>query len=210
MTEQEFENYISSDTIEMYESQKTDYFKSFPNRTIVSFHEFTVEWMEKEISEYANETNISDSRRTDIIIAHKKVIQFIRNLEISQKRKGSKLEQEQPKSFEELFYKHEHAEPCLKILNQLNPPAIDTNFNFIGKAKGIFPLWVKVLKNHKPEPLIKHYKDIVYKDILNKKIIGLNLSKDASEFRKTYIRLENAKVELDLKALLSQYSQSGK
>ena len=122
----------------------------------------------------------------------------------------TKTEQEQPKTFAELFYNPEHAEPCLKILNELQPPVIDAINNYIGKAKGVFPLWVKVLKNHKPEPLIKHFKDTVYKDLLNQKVNGLNLSKDASEFRKQYVRLENDKIELDIKTILSQYSQSGK
>jgi len=122
----------------------------------------------------------------------------------------TKTEQEIPKTFEELFYNPEHADPCLKILNELQPPVIDAMNNYIGKSKGVFPLWVKVLKNHKPQPLIKHFKDTVYKDLLNQKIKGLNLSKDASEFRKQYVRLENDKIELDIKAILSQFSQSGK
>ena len=123
----------------------------------------------------------------------------------------TKTEQEIPKTFEELFYNLKHAEPCLKILSELQPPVIDAINNYIGKAKkGVFPLWVKVLKTHKPEPLIKHFKDVVYKDLLNKKVKGLNLSKDASEFRKQYKRVENNKIELDIKTILSQYSQSGK
>lgn len=119
-------------------------------------------------------------------------------------------EQKQPKTFEELFYNPEHAEPCLKILSELQPPVIDAINNYIGKAKGVFPLWVKVLKNHKPEPLIKHFSDIIYKDLLNQKVKGLNLTKDASEFRKQYVRLEKSKIELDIKTILSQYSQYGK
>ena len=117
---------------------------------------------------------------------------------------------ETPKTFDELFYNPENAEPCLKILSELHPPVIDAINNYIGKAKGIFPLWVKILKNHKPNPLIKHFKDEVYKDLINQKVKGLNLSKDASEFRKTYVRIENNKIELDIKTILSQYSQSGK
>ena len=123
---------------------------------------------------------------------------------------GTETEQEQPKTFAELFYNPEHAEPCLKILNELQPPVIDAINNYIGKAKGVFPLWVKVLKSHKPEPLMKHFKDTVYKDLLNQKVKGLNLSKDASEFRKKYVRLEKDNIELDIKTILSQYSQSGK
>jgi hypothetical protein len=122
----------------------------------------------------------------------------------------AKAKQETPKTFEELFYNPEHAEPCLRILSELQPPLIDAINNYIGKAKGVFPLWVKVLKKHAPHPLIKHFKDNVYKDLLNQKIKGLNLSKDASEFRKQYKMIENNKIELDIKTLLSQFSQSGK
>lgn len=122
----------------------------------------------------------------------------------------TKTEQETPKTFEELFYRPEQAEPCLRILSELQPPVIDAVDNYIGNAKGVFPLWVKVLKNHRPEPLIKHFKDTVYKDLLNQKVKGLNLSKDASEFRKRYKRIENDRIELDIKAILSQYDQSGK
>jgi len=123
----------------------------------------------------------------------------------------NKNKQDQPKTFEELFYNPAHAEICLSILRELEPPVIDAINNYIGKAKGVFPLWVNVLKNHKPEPLIKHFSDNkVYKDLLNDKVKGLSLTKDASEFRKQYKRLEYNKTELDIKVILSQYSQSGK
>jgi hypothetical protein len=148
----------------------------------------------------------------------KKVLQLIEDIEynpialvpLADEQKETKTEQEQPKTFEELFYNPEHAEPCLRILSELQPPFIDGKNNYIGKAKGVFPLWVMVLKSHKPEPLIKHFKDTIYKDLLNQKVKGLNLTKDASEFRKRYKRLENDKIELDIKTILSQYSQSGK
>ena len=110
-------------------------------------------------------------------------------------------------NFEDLFYNPANAEICLNILRELQPPVIDASNNYIGKSKGIFPLWIKVLKNHKPGPLIKHFSDKVYKDLLNSKISGLNLSKDASEFRKQYVRLNTYKTELDIKTLLSQSSQ---
>jgi hypothetical protein len=121
-----------------------------------------------------------------------------------------KAEQEIPETFEGLFYNPEHAGLYLKVLNELNPPVIDADNNYIGKAKGVVPLWVKVLRNNKPKPLIKHFKDTIYKDLLNQKVKGLNLSKDASEFRKEYKRLKKSNIELDIKTILSQYSQSGK
>jgi hypothetical protein len=115
-----------------------------------------------------------------------------------------------PISFEELFYNSSDAEPCLNILKEIIPPVIDANNNYIGKNKGVFPLWINVLKYNKPKPLIKHFKDIEYKDALNTKIPGLNLSKDASEFRKQYSRLKENDVEADIKNLLSKLSQNGK
>lgn len=114
-----------------------------------------------------------------------------------------------PSTFEELFYNPQDAEPCLKILNEIAPPVIDAINNYIGKGKGVFPLWVRVLQQHKPKPLIKPVQDIIIKDLLNQKIAGLNLSKDASEFRKEYRRLSKNDVESDIKAILSQYSQNG-
>jgi hypothetical protein len=118
--------------------------------------------------------------------------------------------QEQPNTFDELFFTPEHAEICLEVLRELQPPVIDSINNYVGKAKGVFPLWISVLKSHKPEPLIRHFPDVVYKNLLNDKVKGLNLTEDASEFRKTYKRLETNNVRLDIKALLSQYSQEGK
>lgn len=116
-----------------------------------------------------------------------------------------------PKRFEDLFCEPHHAETCLNILRDIEPPVIDSVNNYIGKGKkGIFPLWLKVLKQHKPHPLIKYFPDLIYKDMLNNKINGLSLSKDASEFRKRYTRLEKGNVELEFKAILSQYSQDGK
>lgn len=107
--------------------------------------------------------------------------------------------------FESLFYKAANAEECLSVLRKLAPPVIDVENNYIGKGKGIFPIWVNTLKQ---AGWVKHFTDKEYKDVLNNKIKGLNLSKDASEFRKTYKRLSDKPQEI--KALLSQLSQAGK
>jgi hypothetical protein len=143
------------------------------------------------------------------IYARAKYFEWLKTLLSGQRVKTN--EHEPPQTFEELFYIPEQAEQCLNILRDLEPPVIDAINNYIGKGKkGVFALWVKVLKNHKPQPLIKHFKDTVYKDLLNEKVKGLDLSKDASEFRKEYTRLENSTMELDIKTILSQYSQNGK
>lgn len=161
------------------------------------FYEYKEEWrMLESLLQYS------------LILNRLEIFNDLRRVDSGQVETVAK--QEQPKSFEELFYNPENAEPCLRILSELQPPVIDEKNNYIGKAKGVFPLWVKILKNHKPEPIIKHFKDAVYKDLLNQKIKGLNLSKDASEFRKQYKRVENDRIELDIRAILSQYSQTGK
>jgi len=124
--------------------------------------------------------------------------------------KNQPPELETPATFEELFYDAAQAEPCLRILREIDPPTLDAINNYIGKSKGIFPLWIEILKEQTPEPLIKHFPNIVYKNLLNQKVKGLNLSKDASEFRKHYKQLENNGVKEDLKRILSQYSHDGK
>ncbi len=113
-------------------------------------------------------------------------------------------------TLEEMFENAKYAEVCLDILRKLPKPVLDSANNYIGKNKGIFPLWIKILQQHKPLPLIKPLKDIEYKDILNATIHGLKLTDDASEFRKDYKRLATDNVELDMRAILSQISQSGK
>lgn len=138
-----------------------------------------------------------------------KIVEYLKEVGINLKTKNE-VGKELPITFEELFYNTKNAEVCLNILRELEPKVIDGLNNYIGKAKGIFPLWVQVLKTFNPQPLIKHFPDKIYKDLLNKKINGLNLSKDASEFRKTYKRLVNNNIELDIKTILSQYSQDGK
>lgn len=110
-------------------------------------------------------------------------------------------------NFENLFINPDEAISYLKVLQKIEPNILDINFNYIGKNKGVFPLWVKLLRSAN---IIQNYTDVVYKDFLNNKINNLNLSKDASEFRKTYSRIDNSDIETDLKALFSQISQKGK
>lgn len=129
--------------------------------------------------------------------------------DVSSKSKFLEKEpQSQPKSFEDLFYNRNDAEVCLDVLRELEPPVIDQTNNYIGKGKGIFQLWIMALKTHKPTPLIKTFKDMVYRDVLNSKIMNLNLSKDASEFRKDYKRSRDK--ASDIRTILSQYSQIGR
>lgn len=117
---------------------------------------------------------------------------------------------EYPNSFEELFFNPNDAAVCLDILRELQPPVIDASNNYKGKNKGVFPLWIEILQMHKPIALIKPFPDMVYRDLLNEKVKGLKLSKDASEFRKPYNSLKKKGKDLDIKTILSQFSQDGR
>lgn len=183
--------------VENKELEKSDCIKLL-NRNLATCFLF-IDFLKKRQKKIQTEIQI-EQPQAEIPQLEKKVTQ----------QSKSKTDIETPKTFEELFYNPKDAEPCLKILSELRSPVIDATNNYIGKAKGIFPLWVSVLKNFKPEPLIKHFKDTVYKELLNEKVKGLKLSKDASEFRKQYLRLEKNGIESEIKVLLSQYSQSGK
>lgn len=172
---------------------------------------------EKSIGGFIEREIIASEKHQEIVISNPyyydllfEWIKFLKSQKESPQRVELKIEELNPLKFEELFFNPEHAEVCLDILKELQPPVIDATNNYIGKAKGVFPLWIKVLKNHTPKPIMKHFKDTVYKDLLNSKVNGLKLTKDASEFRKQYKRLENNKIELDIKAILSQFSQNGK
>ena len=140
----------------------------------------------------------------------KKELTFFQQLVMSQmkvnpKQSLTKTKNTTPLTFEDLFYTPSDVELCLSVLRQLHPPFIGKANDYIGKNKGIFPAWVSELKN---KSIIKHFSDMEYKDLLNSKISGLHLSKDASEFRKTYSRVE--KIKPDLQLILSQLSLKGK
>lgn len=114
-------------------------------------------------------------------------------------------------SIESMFHNPKHAVICLNILKEIPNPVLDSSNNYIGRGKkGVFPLWIKVLRQFEQESLVKPLTDLEYKDILNATIPNLNLTNDASEFRKNYALVERGGYELDMKTILSQYSQSGK
>lgn len=137
------------------------------------------------------------------------------NLFAAKPTKPPKIEKEQPQTFEELFYNPANAEPCLRILGEIEPPVIDAMNNYIGKhKKAVFPLWVSILEEYKPEPFIKPVPNKIILNLLNQKINGLNLCKDASEFTKwkngKYKVVRNSNIDLDIKAKLSEFSLLGK
>lgn len=152
-----------------------------------------------EFDEYSNEITELKQFKRFLLAAHSRLSKL--PVKISNNNLDA------PQSFEDLFYNPVHSVVCLSVLSKLEPPSIDHSNTYIGKNKGIIPLWIKVLRS---KNLIKPVTDKVYRDLINEKIVGLNLSNDASEFRKRYKRLDSSKTELDIKAILSQFSQEGK
>ena len=220
-----FENNINNqffdrknELIKMLEGAKngTIKYSDLKNKPIEQIHKETIDYCNKELLKI-NKNNftvnlflLTNGRITNKMKLHEVLSIKHSILKAKGKSTNSKQDIEKPQTFEELFCNFDDAEICLSILREVDPPIIDTENNYIGKAKGMFPLWIKVLKSNKPKPLIKHFQDSIYKDLLNSKIKGLNLTKDASEFRKIYKRLENDNKEIEIKTILSRYSQSGK
>ena len=66
--------------------------------------------------------------------------------EQTQQAEKSKPELKAPKTFDELFYNTELVQPSIDILREIEPPLIDTNYNYIGKLKGIICVWIDELQ----------------------------------------------------------------
>ncbi len=111
-----------------------------------------------------------------------------------------------PNTFESMFSNQVAANASLEVLRTLEKPVINESNVYVGKNKGIIPIWIRMLKSY-PELFISSLTEIEIKDILNQKIINLNLSKDASEFRKDYKRLDTEELLLEMKTIFSKSSQ---
>jgi hypothetical protein len=122
-------------------------------------------------------------------------------------QENSKWIDEELPSFESLFQDEASADASLKILKNLERPVINESNVYIGYSKGVIPMWISVLKVY-PDFFRHDISDLLLSKILNSKIIGLNLSKDASEFRTHYARLKGNALRLEMKTLFSQFVQS--
>ena len=67
-----------------------------------------------------------------------------------------KPEQEAPKTFDELFYNIDLVPQSIDVLKEIEPPLIDTDYNYIGKLKGIICVWIDELQR---QGIVKHYSD---------------------------------------------------
>ena len=114
-----------------------------------------------------------------------------------------KLEQETPKTFDELFYNTDLVKPCIDILKELEPPLIDTDCNYIGKLKGVFCVWIDEMERH---GIIKHYSDRkIFASLIPQKIKRFSI--DESMFGKYQRRAENL-YRTDIKTKVSKIKLS--
>ena len=122
----------------------------------------------------------------------------------------TKVENEQPKTFEELFYDENLVLPCLDVLRKIDPPLIDADANYIGNSKGAICIWVDEMTI---QGIAKSYTDRkIYANLLPQKIKRFSI--DESMFGKYHKRAEE-NYRTDIKTLisqkkLSQSSQRGK
>jgi hypothetical protein len=136
------------------------------------------------------------------------IFEEIKN-EKSQSQKA-KTKQEQPKTFDELFYDTNLISPCIEILKNIEPPLIDTDYNYIGKLKGAFCIWIDEMEK---QGIVKHFSDRkIFASLLPQKIKRFTI--DESMFGKHHSRAENL-YRIDIKTMLSQIklsqnSQKGK
>lgn len=120
-----------------------------------------------------------------------------------QQSEKSKPAQESPKTFEELFYDPDLVIPSINILKELEPPLIDTDYNYIGKLKGIICVWINELQR---QGIIKHYSDRkIFASLIPQKIKRFSI--DESMFGKHHTKAEN-NYRTDVKTKVSKIKLS--
>ncbi len=128
----------------------------------------------------------------------------------------TKVDIETPQTFEELFYNTDLVAPCIEILKELDPPLIDTEYNYIGKLKGIICVWIDELQR---QGIVKHFSDRkIFASLIPQKIKRFSI--DESMFGKHHKKAENnyrtdiktkaSKIKLSQNSQLSQNRKLGK
>ena len=121
----------------------------------------------------------------------------------NQQSKKSKPEQETPKTFDELFYNIELVQPYIDVLKEIEPPLVDTDYNYIGKLKGIVCVWIDELQR---QGIVKHYSDRkIFASLIPQKIKRFSI--DESMFGKHHIKAEN-NYRTDIKTKISKIKLS--
>lgn len=115
--------------------------------------------------------------------------------------------QHMPSRFEELFTETHFAEMFRYMLLNFEPKLIDEKNRFVGPqgTKALIPMVIKEIER---KGGMNKYPEKIQVKVLNDTFSGLKLSKDASEFRKPYKRLEGK--EMDIKNLISYFPKKEK
>lgn len=120
-----------------------------------------------------------------------------------QQSEKPKPEQETPKTFDELFYNIELVQPSIDILKEIEPPLIDTDYNYIGRLKGIICVWIDELQR---QGIVKHYSDRkIFASLIPQKIKRFSI--DESMFGKYQSKAEN-NYRTDIKTKISKIKLS--
>ncbi len=113
-----------------------------------------------------------------------------------------KPEKNKPKTLDELFYNIELVQPSIDILKEIEPPLIDTDYNYIGKLKGVICVWIDELQR---QGIIKHYSDRkIFASLISQKIKRFSIDesmfgkyqKKAEENYRTDIKTKVSKIKL--------------
>ncbi|MCB9188720.1 MAG: hypothetical protein H6599_05495 [Flavobacteriales bacterium] len=120
-----------------------------------------------------------------------------------QQTEKPKPEQETPKTFDELFHNIELVQPSIDILKEIEPPLIDTDYNYIGRLKGIICVWIDELQR---QGIVKHYSDRkIFASLIPQKIKRFSI--DESMFGKYQSKAEN-NYRTDIKTKVSKIKLS--
>jgi len=93
-----------------------------------------------------------------------------------------KPEQEAPKTFDELFYNIELVQKSIDVLKEIDPPLIDTDYNYIGKSKGTICLWIDELIR---QGIVKHHSDRkIFASLIPLKIKRFSIDESKQRFPK--------------------------
>mgnify|MGYP001578708644 CR=1 FL=1 len=127
---------------------------------------------------------------------------ILQNINALLKKHQPKRNNAEVKTFEQLFNNPENANISLDKLKEIFPNLLSEDYSYIKGVKGIFPMFINILQAGK---FIENVSDMTYRNALNNKIKNLNLTEDASEFRKVYSSLKDG-IRTDLKLSISQLS----
>lgn len=127
----------------------------------------------------------------------------IENLLEPQQNEKPKPEKEAPKTFDELFYNIELVQKSIDVLKEIEPPLIDSDYNYIGKLKGIICVWIDELQR---QAIVKHYSDRkIFASLIPQKIKRFSI--DESMFGKYHTKAED-NYRTDIKTKVSKIKLS--